>query len=36
MTVPPTPIDIVAPREGWPGHPLFSLENLYRAYRQCH
>ncbi|MCP3981466.1 MAG: hypothetical protein GY716_19380, partial [bacterium] len=35
MTVPPTPIDIVAPRESWPGHPLFSLENLYRAYRQC-
>jgi retron-type reverse transcriptase len=19
----------------WPGHPLFSLESLYRAYRQC-
>lgn len=35
MTVPPTPIDGVCPREGWPGHPLFGLENLYRAYRQC-
>jgi len=23
------------PPAGWPGHPLFSLENLYRAYRQC-
>ena len=23
------------PRGGWPGHPLFGLENLYRAYRQC-
>jgi RNA-directed DNA polymerase len=20
---------------GWHGHPLFSLDNLYRAYRQC-
>ena len=35
MTVPPTPIEPVVPRQGWPGPPLFSLENLYRAYRQC-
>jgi RNA-directed DNA polymerase len=35
MTVPPTPIGTVSSREGWPGHPLFSLENVYRAYRQC-
>jgi hypothetical protein len=34
MTVSPTPIDAVAPRGGW-DHPLFDLENLYRAYRQC-
>ena len=33
MTVSPTPIDTVAPRGGWPDHPLFGLENLYRAYR---
>ncbi len=35
MTVSPTPIDAVAPRGGWSDHPLFGLENLYRAYRQC-
>lgn len=35
MTVPPTPIDTALRCEGWPGHPLFGLENLYRAYRHC-
>jgi len=35
MTASPPPIDTVCPPEGWPGHPLFSLENLYRAYRKC-
>jgi hypothetical protein len=32
-SVPPTPHDPSG--EGWHGHPLFSLDNLYRAYRQC-
>lgn len=35
MTVSPTLIDTVAPRGGWPGHLLFGLENIYRAYRKC-
>lgn len=26
---------LVPPPGGWKGHPLFSLENVYRAYRQC-
>ena len=32
---PPTLIDSEPPDGGWPDHPLFSLENVYRAYRQC-
>jgi hypothetical protein len=35
VTVPPPPVDIRVPSGGWPEHPLFRLENLYRAYRQC-
>jgi len=28
-------IDDPPPGGGWPGHPLFTLDNLYRAYREC-
>ena len=29
------PIEIAPPTGGFPGQPLFSLENILRAYRNC-
>lgn len=35
MVASPPLIDSSPPEGGWPGHPLFCFENLYRAYRKC-
>ena len=37
MSVPSPPLSVLeaVPAEGWRGCPLFSLENLYRAWRRC-
>ena len=35
MAAPPPLIEPGPPAGGLRGHPLFSLENLYRAYRRC-
>ena len=35
VLAPPTLIESSPHEGGWAGHPLFGLENLYRAYRKC-
>lgn len=35
VLAPPNLIESSPPEGGWSGHPLFSLENIYRAYLKC-